>query len=207
MTDIVDLEWIKANEALEMARAVYGGNPPYRAAKALAKRAHNGLIRTRARLFVWEENALGREKERNEAEWADLPRNFWWAEGHPALSQDWVAGDFSTWIRERFQWCAFGVEFCRQDIETMLPPPSEAKESVGSEAEKIDDGEATTGPRPTPADAVIAEKMLELIALGMNRDDAAKFIRNVVGFEQVGNEHARRVVAGKLPLGRPKKGA
>ena len=53
-----------------------------------------------------------------------------------------------------------------------------------------------------PHDEVIKAKMMELVGYGMRRDEAAKFIRQLVGFEQVGNEHARRVVAGELLKGR-----
>lgn len=56
-----------------------------------------------------------------------------------------------------------------------------------------------------PSENEIAAKMFELISSGMSRDEAAKAIRKISGFELVGNEHARRSVSGKLPRGRPKK--
>lgn len=55
-----------------------------------------------------------------------------------------------------------------------------------------------------PSDEEIRAKMHELIEAGNRRDKAAKLIRTFSGFEQVGNEHARRVVAGTLQRGRPK---
>ena len=55
-----------------------------------------------------------------------------------------------------------------------------------------------------PSDEAIVGKMHELIAGGMRRDDAAKHIRELPGFGAVQNEHARRVVRGTLPRGRPK---
>ncbi len=56
-----------------------------------------------------------------------------------------------------------------------------------------------------PPDDVILAKMHELKATGLSRDEAAKRIRTLPGFEQVGNEHARRLVSGTLPKGRPKR--
>lgn len=56
-----------------------------------------------------------------------------------------------------------------------------------------------------PSDEKIFEKMLELMKKGNSRDQAAKAIRNEPGFRPVGNEHARRAVAGKLKRGRPPK--
>ncbi len=56
-----------------------------------------------------------------------------------------------------------------------------------------------------PPDDVILAKMHELKAAGLSRDEAAKRIRTLPGFESVGNEHARRLVSGTLPKGRPKQ--
>ncbi len=56
-----------------------------------------------------------------------------------------------------------------------------------------------------PTDDCILKMMKELKAQGFNRDAAAKHIRKVPGFEAVGNEHARRVAAGQLTRGRPRK--
>jgi len=62
----------------------------------------------------------GRKVER-EADFAPLPKEFWWAEGHDALIQDWATGDFSTWIDDKFHLQAFGTEFSRADVLAMLP--------------------------------------------------------------------------------------
>ena len=56
-----------------------------------------------------------------------------------------------------------------------------------------------------PSDEAIKTKMLELKASGIPRDEAAKHIRTIPGFEGVGNEHARRAVAGAYGRGRPRK--
>ena len=56
-----------------------------------------------------------------------------------------------------------------------------------------------------PSEEMILKQMLELKQAGLSRDAAAKRIREIHGFEQVGNEHARRVVAGHFTRGRPPK--
>lgn len=58
---------------------------------------------------------------------------------------------------------------------------------------------------PLPTDDAIKAKVVELVAGGMKRDEAAKAIRREPGFERVGNEHARRAAAGSLPIGRRKR--
>ena len=78
---------------------------------ALCARAYAGLIRARARLFL-----AGDEKR----EWADVPKEFWWATGHAALEQDWKSGDFSTWIEQRHHLQAFGVTFALSDVLEMV---------------------------------------------------------------------------------------
>jgi hypothetical protein len=52
---------------------------------------------------------------------ADLPKEFWWAEGREALQADWTSGDFSTWIEGNTDYKAFGVEFGLDGVIEMLP--------------------------------------------------------------------------------------
>lgn len=40
-----------------------------------------------------------------------IPKEFWWAEGYEALEQDWMSGDFSTWIEKKVHLRAFDVSF------------------------------------------------------------------------------------------------
>lgn len=121
------LEWLSASETMRKVLLAMGGGMGSRAAarRTIAKRAHHGLIKTRARLFCWQERRLGASKPqqyRNEN--VPLPLRFWWAEGEPALEQDWMTGDFATWIDQSFRWQAFGVEFDRRGVEQMLVPVS-----------------------------------------------------------------------------------
>jgi hypothetical protein len=109
-------EWIKAAEALAMLKPVFG---EYKARHRICERAHGGLIHARAEQFHIDKRVY--------PDW-HIPKEFWWAEGRPALEQDWAAGDFSTWIND-VKWKAFGVTFTRPDIEKLLPPthPADAK--------------------------------------------------------------------------------
>jgi hypothetical protein len=91
----------------------------YSAQLRICQRAYGGLIHARAEQFH-----NGQRVFRNQ----DIPKEFWWAEGHQALEQDWAAGDFSTWIeRGSIQLKAFGVTFARADIQKLLPPLGHVK--------------------------------------------------------------------------------
>jgi predicted nucleotide-binding protein len=97
-------DWVTAREAAELL--------PH-STRAICIHAKEGLVRARARVLVW-----GGER-RNDA---DVPPEFWWAEGDEALEQDWRTGHFVTWIRNgtvRLE--AFMVEFRRLDIQQLRP--------------------------------------------------------------------------------------
>ena len=79
---------------------------------------HAGLIRARADHFK-----MDKRSEDN----FNIPKEFWWAEGHKALKQNWEAGDFDTWIDHTHHLRAFGVSFFRADIEKLIPPESAAQ--------------------------------------------------------------------------------
>lgn len=95
-------QWIEAGTALR----VFGN------AKAICERCHAGLIRSRAQSF-----------QRQDVEKLDVevPREFWWAEGHEALEQNWDTGDFSTWIDSKIHLRAFGVRFALDDLLKLIP--------------------------------------------------------------------------------------
>ncbi|NIJ37196.1 hypothetical protein FHR22_001880 [Sphingopyxis panaciterrae] len=121
------------------------------------------------------------------------------------MQQNWQAGDFSTLNEGKYEWKAFGVSFDLADIQSMLAPyqPNSGSPTTVTDTAPSD---AARRLRP-PADDEIRDKMLELHRQGIARDQAAKLIATLPGFEGVGNEHARRVVQGYLPRGRPKKQA
>ena len=52
---------------------------------------------------------------------AAVPKEFWWAEGKEALTANWKAGDFETWIDRRLRIRAFGVRFHAGDLRDLIP--------------------------------------------------------------------------------------
>lgn len=70
-------QWIDAATALEIVVAPTGNLRG--GIESLCDRAHMGLVRSRAKLFV-----IGDRRAEN----ADVPTKFWWAGGHEALEQN-----------------------------------------------------------------------------------------------------------------------
>lgn len=105
--------WISAAEAIQLLTPAL--KSAHSARMRICARAHAGLIRARADRFMMDE----RSQENFE-----IPKLFWWAEGHEALKQDWEAGDFDTWSKETNHLRAFGVSFLRTDIEKLIPAGS-----------------------------------------------------------------------------------
>ena len=105
----MDEEWISAKDALAfMQRAA-----PFTDQRGtICKRAHAGLIQARAQTLVLPDAKYSD---------ANVSAGFWWAEGHAALEQNWVTGDFSTWIDQKYQVTAFGVSFLAADIYSLVP--------------------------------------------------------------------------------------
>lgn len=101
-------EWLTAFEALELVR---GTTSLHQAPRAICSRAHAGLLASRAKRLI-----VGSKVEDD----AEVPPGFWWAGGEAALQQNWGTGDFETWIDERVHCRAFGVEFSKIGIESML---------------------------------------------------------------------------------------
>jgi nucleoside phosphorylase len=123
-------EWITAASALALLRMKHGA-----ATRTICKRAHAGLIRTRAVRFI---------RDGRPADDSEIPREFWWAEGEAALHQNWQTGDFDTWIDHRIHLEAFGVSFRRADIERTRPTPAVFT------ADKLDETtQRSPGPKPT----------------------------------------------------------
>lgn len=100
-------QWIRAWDAYNIDR-IPG---------AIFARLHAGLVRARAKRLI-----VG-PKQYDDHE--ILP-HFWWAEGGNALDQNWIAGDFSTWIENRVHLRAFGVSFELSGILEILPSDSRA---------------------------------------------------------------------------------
>ena len=103
-------EWISAANALAALQPTFS---EYSARMLICERAHAGMIRAQAKQLE-----IGRKVSQD----VEIPKAFWWGKGHHALKQNWVAGDFSTWIDRSVEWKAFGVQFVHSDIENLLPP-------------------------------------------------------------------------------------
>ena len=192
------VNWISAIEAL--ARMDLVTHDPH---IAIATRAHAGLIRTRAKLLV-RTNYRVSPNGTTEAHFIELDKEFWWAKGHAALNQNWRLGDFTTSIkRDTVHLQAFGVEFDGGAIDALAPKLATGPAQSNQDVEYPTIDAPSPKPLSIPPDDEIKAKMLELIDMPMRRDSAAKVIRQIAGFEGVGNAHARRVVEGLLELGRP----
>lgn len=99
-------QWIPAAQARQLVGDSFDD------CVAICTRANAGLIKARAELVV----TAGRKFKETL-----LPVEFWWAQGHAALVQNWATGDFSTWIDSANQWRAFGVHFALDGLLQMLP--------------------------------------------------------------------------------------
>ena len=106
--------WIAASNALAIVESVMGR---FDAILAICARANSDLIKTRAGLVCVE----GKRHEN-----VELPAGFWWAQGHDALTQNWVSGDFSTWIEKTALWEGFGVTFALSGVLELLPAEQRA---------------------------------------------------------------------------------
>ncbi|MBY4636569.1 hypothetical protein K5P26_05390 [Sphingopyxis sp. XHP0097] len=110
----MDEEWISAKDALAfMQRAA----PITDQRRTICKRAYAGLIKARAATLIL---PSGNHSD------ANIGEDFWWAEGGAALEQNWVTGDFSTWINQKYQVKAFGVHFLADDIYSIVPGAAKA---------------------------------------------------------------------------------
>ena len=114
-------EWVSAASAIALL-----GMKHLLGTRTICKRAHAGLIKARAKRFI---------RDGRSADNVDIPAEFWWAEGGAALDQNWTTGDFDTWIDHRIHLQAFGVTFCRSDIEAgavdlMERPPIEGVHGI-----------------------------------------------------------------------------
>lgn len=101
--------WIPASEAHKRLELRCG---PIQAARSLCSRAHDALISARARRIVANGQVLDN---------APVPSDFWWARGEARLIQNWSTGDFETTDNIHGERRAYGVEFDREEFESMVP--------------------------------------------------------------------------------------
>jgi hypothetical protein len=195
MTEQID--WMHSSEVRTSLTSI--GLPPNMALQ-LAK---DGWVRTHAQ-GIFENYGHSDQATKDEK---DLYPPFW-NDHLSALDnyQEWATGEFSHRHRGSGRTIkAFGVHFSKSDLMKAIPSLNETSYSCPY-CSDLSEGQPSAAIKPSvPSNDLIAAKMQELIDMGMKRDVAAKVIRQVAGFEQVGNELARNCVAGQLPRGRPKK--
>lgn len=102
-------EWLTASETRRLVREATNSTSSH---IAICTRAHAGLIRAHADMMI-----IGMESRTDQL----IHKEFWWAKGHAALTQNWQTGDFETWIDKRYHLRAFGVKFHRDDVRRMVP--------------------------------------------------------------------------------------
>jgi hypothetical protein len=124
-------EWIRAAAALALVKPALG---EYTAMLTIAERANDNMIRCRAAQFVLKRPDKTAQVEQE----FDVPAEFWWARGKPALKQNWTAGDFETWIRETIHLRAYGVRFLRSEIMQIIPAdlPAEPPLALAPDAKR-----------------------------------------------------------------------
>lgn len=106
-------DWVSAQEALDIL-ARDRDNIDLNA-RAIIKYASVGWVKSKAKLFVYQNQHEARERENFE-----LPTFFWPRDNFELFEQDWPRSDFSNLIN-RIRQYAFGVTFDRAGIEAMLP--------------------------------------------------------------------------------------
>ncbi|CCD97648.1 hypothetical protein [Bradyrhizobium sp. STM 3809] len=119
--------WISTRETLRFLKPIH--NSDYLTQRFICKRAYAGLLRARAECFLVDEKKESRDEE--------IPKEFWWAEGEAALTQDWATGDFETYIKQGFvRLQAFGVSFAWEDFEPWIPNSVPIADEVGASLPK-----------------------------------------------------------------------
>lgn len=117
-------EWVTAAGALHLLRFTMGQAT---ATIAICERANDGMIKTKAERFI---------RDKKVSDNVELPGEFWWARGEEALKQNWITGDFETWIGQTHYLRAYGVRFLKSDILKMIPKIEEASD-LGSDADLV----------------------------------------------------------------------
>ena len=142
----MDDEWMSANDAYRRSVAVNGEKL---ASSALLDLVHAGLIGVRTETVnVVDEAGIARTEN-------SLPAEFWQVGNRARVDQNWAIGTLQSFIpspisddpnawmdgpAEREAWTAFGVQFCRSDIDARFPdrhsPSSPAQEAPAKRHKK-----------------------------------------------------------------------
>lgn len=109
--------WVSAREALEALGASPTPSFRIREHDLIYDYARDGLIRSRARVFV-RATSEGEERESD----AVIPDEFWAVDEHAGFKSDWQSGQFTAKPFDDdsgVQWRALGVEFFKEDVEAI----------------------------------------------------------------------------------------
>lgn len=115
-------DWLTARQITEVANAI--SISPFTAYETVCTRANDGLILAQAQKVMFDDRNMGA---------IELPEEFWWARGQAALTQNWVTGDFETWLAQKHHIRAYGVKFRKADVlstfglDAWPPTPALAK--------------------------------------------------------------------------------
>lgn len=118
--------WMSAHEAYELLSQAMG---PGVAARTICTWAFRELVHARAKLLIFNS-----ETKTDVA----IPKEFWWACGGDALTQNWKAGDFAMYEYEHGNCEAYGVEFNRAEVEARLPPAASPGDGATGPSQQTD---------------------------------------------------------------------
>lgn len=154
----IDRIWMSAHDALlhVSSQMTLGA-----ASRAICARAHAGMVRARAKRFM--KFSVGKDD-------FDVPKHFWWAKGEAALEQNWITGDFKTWIDKKMLLHAYGVRFDRSDILAMVEIKSDLSQFPeptlvqpdGVESETASQPKKTSGKSGRPPDERWEDVLIEI---------------------------------------------
>lgn len=121
-------DWISAAEAFRLVSEVTGASE---ARRTICNRAHDGLIKARAKRMIF---------DRDTYDDADVPQAFWWNLGDSNLEQNWNTGDFATWYTDNagewnesaLHFRVYGVSFARSGIEALIGPAVPSRDATPS---------------------------------------------------------------------------
>ena len=182
----VENEWISAAKALALLKGSSLGE--FTSKRAIANRAADGLMRSRAQRFIRETPAVRRSEVQDNVE---LPAKFWWARGDTALNQNWDTGDFDTWIENTHHWRAFNVRFLKSDIDALLSTLPSLADRIAPTAPKLKSRKifVVHGRADGPREAVarFLEKLdFEAIILHEQANQSRTVIEKVEAYSDVG---------------------
>ena len=143
-------QWLSASEAFDLLDAA-----------GLSDKAE--LVGTRAVAGVLKTRAEGVLRGSNVKPAGELPKEFWWAKGKPAMSIDWTSGDVETRGYDRTE-RALGVRFDRNGVLAILPANSTLSED--GRAVSMAESNGVRRSRYRDGDEALVREAHDLVASG-----------------------------------------